>query len=140
MNAIDTNVWIYSHDSRDAAKQNRALDTIAAARPMVLPWQVGCEFIAASRKLLPLGFKSEDAWNSLADMQDVAARVALPDPADWPAARELQAAHMLSFWDALLVATCLRHGVTRLYTEYLGSPRTIGGLGLINPFPAAAAP
>jgi predicted nucleic acid-binding protein len=134
MNAVDTNVWIYSHDARDRRKQALALETLAAARPMVLPWQVGCEFIAASRKLLSQGFSADEAWDSLNDAVEASSRIALPAAADWPAARELQTREMLGFWDALLVATCLRHGVTTLYTEDFGSPRTIGTVNVINPF------
>ncbi len=48
MNALDTNVWIYSHDTRETEKQQMAQRLIAEARPGVLLWQVGCEFIAAS--------------------------------------------------------------------------------------------
>jgi hypothetical protein len=51
MNAVDTNVWLYSHDTRDPRKQALAQQLIASTRPLALPWQVGCEFIAASRKL-----------------------------------------------------------------------------------------
>ena len=50
MNAIDTNVWLYSHDTRDRRKQRLAQRLVAAVRPLALPWQVGCEFVAASRK------------------------------------------------------------------------------------------
>ncbi|MBY0513446.1 MAG: hypothetical protein K2P78_05990 [Gemmataceae bacterium] len=47
---------------------------------------------------------------------------------------------MLSFWDALLVAACLRGGVTVLYTEDMGAPRVIGALSLVNPFLPAPGP
>jgi predicted nucleic acid-binding protein len=103
-------------------------------RPVLLPWQVGCEFIAASRKLEPFGFTNDMAWDALHDMQDSAAEIAIPNPLDWLAASHLQRTEMLSFWDALLIATCLRHGVTALYTEDFGSPRNIRGINIINPF------
>ena len=45
MFAIDTNIWIYSQDKRDLLKQLVALEQIATTRPLVLPWQVGCEFV-----------------------------------------------------------------------------------------------
>ncbi len=51
MHAIDTNIWIYSYDERDQHKKRIALDVIAITRPLALPWQVGCEFVAASRRL-----------------------------------------------------------------------------------------
>lgn len=56
MNAIDTNVWLYGQDTRDPQKQAIAQQLIATTRPLALPWQVGCEFIAASRKLAAVGF------------------------------------------------------------------------------------
>jgi predicted nucleic acid-binding protein len=68
MNAIDTNVWIYCHDTRDQEKQQVALQLIETVEPIVLLWQVGCEFIAASRKLERFGFTQEQAWQALADM------------------------------------------------------------------------
>jgi len=37
MNAIDTNIWLYSHDNRDQRKQAIAQQLIAAARPLALP-------------------------------------------------------------------------------------------------------
>jgi hypothetical protein len=86
MNAIDTNVWLYSHDTRDAHKQAVAQSLIANLRSLALPWQVGCEFIAASRKLAPLGFDAGQAWAALADMQSMADAVLMPVPRLWPAA------------------------------------------------------
>jgi hypothetical protein len=32
-----------------------------------VPWQVACEFIAASRKLAELGFTAAHAWQRLAE-------------------------------------------------------------------------
>jgi predicted nucleic acid-binding protein len=133
MNAVDTNIWIYQHDSRDPAKQQAAKDLIAHVRPLVLLWQVGCEFIAASRKLAALGFTEDQAWAELVYMQSIAT-VRLPDVAVWTRAHDLQTRFSLSFWDALLVAACLQAGVQTLYTEDIGAPRVIDGLSLVNPF------
>ena len=141
MNVVDTNLWVYSYDPRDPVKQQRASNAIAAlarSHALVLPWQVGCEFIAASRKLLPQGFTTELAWKALASMRSMTETVAMPHPLDWDTARDLQEREMLSFWDALLLATCIRHGVTTLYTEDMGSPRTIRGVELRHPFSPSA--
>ncbi|MCI0463552.1 MAG: PIN domain-containing protein [Gemmataceae bacterium] len=138
MNALDTNIWIYLHDKRDRVKQDIAKRLIEDGRPWVLLWQVGCEFLAAARKLEPFGFKPDDAWAALADMQISASAVLLPELADWIDARALQQSFMLSFWDALLIAACLRGGVRTLYTEDMGAPRTIEGLALVNPFLAGS--
>jgi predicted nucleic acid-binding protein len=133
MNVIDTNIWIYRHDTREPHKQLVAANLISTLRPLVLPWQVGCEFIAASRKLAPLGFDEAMAWAALMDMQAIAIPL-IPTPQLWSDAQSLQARHVLSFWDALLVAACIHGGVTVLYTEDMGAPRRIDGLELVNPF------
>ena len=46
--------------------------------------------------------------------------IALPHQDDWLAAKQFQAEFMLSFWDALLIAVCDRHGVKTLYSEDFG--------------------
>ena len=51
MIAVDTNVLIYACDQADAKRQKVALDLITSTQDGVLLWQVGCEFISASRKL-----------------------------------------------------------------------------------------
>jgi predicted nucleic acid-binding protein len=110
MNVIDTNIWIYSHDTRDRHKQLTAQSLIATVRSMALPWQVGCEFIAACRKLAAIGFDETRAWTALADMQAMANVVLMPSEDHWHEARSLQLRHSLSFWDALLAAACIRGG------------------------------
>jgi predicted nucleic acid-binding protein len=140
MNAIDTNVWLYSHDTRDPRKQGIAQQLIATTRPLALPWQVGCEFVAASRKLATAGFTESQAWAALAIMQAIADVILLPVPDLWPETQTLQARHSLSFWDALLVSACLRGSVSVLYTEDMGAPRTINGLSLVNPFLSPPTP
>ena len=134
MNAIDTNIWIYRHDSRDPQKQRLADQLIATVRPQDLLWQVGCEFIAASRKLSVIGLTEDQAWAALTDMQSIVSQVTLPEVRLWADAQGLQKLHSLSFWDALLIAACFLDGVHTLYTENMGAPRRIGGLALVNPF------
>jgi predicted nucleic acid-binding protein len=134
MIVLDTNIWIYSHDTRDPRKQAVAQKLIADVTPLALPWQVGCEFVAAARKLAAAGFSEANAWSSLADMQQMADFIALPDAADWAAAEALQSSDGLSFWDAVLLASCQRHEVRTIYSEDMGSPRIVQGIQLVNPF------
>jgi predicted nucleic acid-binding protein len=49
MNAVDTNILFYAHDSRDPQKQRIASELIAAAPDGALIWQVACEYLWASR-------------------------------------------------------------------------------------------
>jgi hypothetical protein len=62
MNGIDTNVLLYVHDPRDPAKQEIASSLLQSLTDGVLLWQVACEYIAASRKLEPLGYSRAQAW------------------------------------------------------------------------------
>ncbi|MGD0094817.1 MAG: PIN domain-containing protein [Planctomycetota bacterium] len=134
MNVLDTNTWIYSHDTRDPVKQQKALVLIATLRPLALPWQVGCEFIAASRKLSPCGFTEVKAWTALQQMQNLVDKVLIPDVALWPLARTLKVRYQLPFWDALLVAACIREGATDLYSEDFQDGIAFGNLRVRNPF------
>ncbi|MEJ7714026.1 MAG: hypothetical protein WKF84_30305 [Pyrinomonadaceae bacterium] len=52
MNAVDTNVPIYTHDPRDPVKQAVAVALVGTLPDGVLLWQVACEYVAASRKLV----------------------------------------------------------------------------------------
>jgi predicted nucleic acid-binding protein len=134
MNVLDTDIWLYSHDTRDPHKQTCAQQLIATVQPLALPWQVGCEFVAASRKLAPVGFTEAQAWSALAAIRALADIILLPVPELWLETQALQSRYSLSFWDALLVAACLHDGVKVLYTEDMGAPRTIDSLSLVNPF------
>ncbi len=64
MIALATNVLIHCCDRRDSRLQQIALDLMAATTDGILPWQVACEFIAASRKLAGQGFNAGEAWGS----------------------------------------------------------------------------
>lgn len=55
MNAVDTNVLLYVHDPRNPLKQSQAAALIASLPDAVLIWQVACEYVAASRKLVRYG-------------------------------------------------------------------------------------
>jgi predicted nucleic acid-binding protein len=133
MNAVDTNVLLYVHDPSDPVKQAKAAALVASLSPAVLFWQVACEYIAASRKLAPHGFRQDDAWLQLKRIVT-----------NWPLVRpswdhllrteSLINSHSLSFWDGLIIAAALEVGVTTLYSEDFGSVGPIHGLAIVNPF------
>jgi hypothetical protein len=56
MNAVDTNILIYARNPRDAVKWQKARELGHNVPDGALLWQVGCEFIAASRKLTSIGY------------------------------------------------------------------------------------
>ena len=134
MKAIDTNIWIYCQDNRDNDKQRIALDLVAETRPLALPWQVGCEFLAACRKLAGSGFSQEQSWQRLKEMQAMADIILIPSAKHWTICQSLLLSHKVSFWDGMLLASCIDGGVKVLYTEDLTNNSLIEGVQIVNPF------
>ena len=133
MRAVDTNVLLYAHDPRDPKKQAIALSLLPTLTDGALLWQVACEYMAASRKLEPLGYSRADAWQ---DIQDLSRAWTTHFPA-WQLlerAEQLLRGYSLSFWDAMIIAACLESGITRLYSEDFDAYQQIDGLEIINPF------
>lgn len=132
MNAVDTNILIYVNDPRDPTKQEIAASLVSTLTEGVLLWQVACEYLAASRKLEPLGYDRAQAWQYIRDLQQVWHTV-LPTWSVLDRAEDLLNRFSLSYWDAMIVAACLEVNVQTLYTEDFGYSN-IDGLGIVNPF------
>ncbi len=133
MNAVDTNVLVYTHDPRDAVKQAKAVALVAGLTDGVLLWQVACEYVAASRKLESFGHSQAKAWQELTRLRRSWTTV-VPSWAVMDGAEQLLARYKLSFWDAMIVAACLESGVTQLYSEDFDNSAKAAGLEVINPF------
>ncbi len=132
MNAVDTNILIYVNDPRDPAKRAIAASLISSLADGVLVWQVACEYLAASRKLEPLGYDRTQAYQYIRDLQQVW-YTALPTWAVIDRAEDLMSRFNLSHWDAMIIAACLEANVETLYTEDFGDAN-IEGLKIVNPF------
>jgi len=133
MNAVDTNILVYARDPRDLRKHTIARALLDSFSEGVLLWQVACEYVAASRKLSPIGFQKADAWQDIPDLRK-SWQTLLPDWSVQDDAEALQKKYSLSFWDALIVAACLEGGVARLYSEDFDAYSQIESLSLVNPF------
>lgn len=134
MNAVDTNILIYVNDSRDPAKQEIAVSLVSALTDGILLWQVACEYLAASRKLEPLGYDRAQAYQYIRDLRQVW-YTALPTWSVIDRAESLINRFSLSHWDSMIIAACLEANVQTLYTEDLGYSN-IDGLQIVNPFKA----
>ena len=132
MNAVDTNILIYAHDPRDVRKQEAALAIIETLTDGALLWQVACEYLSASRKLEPFGFRLADAWENLRDLQALWTPV-LPTWGMHERAERAMNSHGVSFWDAMPIAGCAEAKVSRLYTEDFGDVGSIEGVEIVNP-------
>jgi predicted nucleic acid-binding protein len=132
---VDTNVLVYSRDSRDAAKQQRAhdwLDFLWESKRGRLSRQVLQEYyVTVTQKLKP-GMAVEEA------RADVRALYHWLAPIEAEALLEsawtLQDRFSLSFWDALVVGAAECAGCTHLVSEDLQSAQGLGGIRVVNPF------
>jgi predicted nucleic acid-binding protein len=130
MNAVDTNILIYAYDESSPTKRDKAREL--SLNDTLLLWQVACEFIAASRKILPAGSDLGAAWERLAEIRQVFPLMA-PTPAVLDRASEIQLHTRAQLWDCMIYAACREVGVERLYSEDLPAA-AVPGLEIINPF------
>ncbi len=142
MNAIDTNILIYSVDFDEVTKQPIAAqlcNQLGQQSDTLLLWQALLEFL---RWLV-----AEENANRLtrAEVRRFISTsrqtfpLEMPTPACLDRALDLADRHQLSHWDSMLVAAGLEAGVDTLYTEDMGAPRKIDSLELINPFATLSA-
>lgn len=135
MNAIDTNVLIYSIDASDARKRQSAVELLESLdeSDTVIPWQVACETAAVIRTMAIAGKFRGDYQEAVSALRSCFP-VVLPQLSILDRSLQLQLRHQVSPWDALLIAACAEAGVTRLFTEDLQGQSIIDGVQLVNPF------
>ncbi len=137
---LDTNIFIYTFDSREPAKQRQSLERVTEAldtRKGLISFQVVQEFLnAASRKftrpLSPVDCRRY-LHQVLAPLCDVHSSTALYDRAI-----ELAERWRYGFYDALIISAALHGGCDRLYSEDLQHGQIIQGLTIVNPFRGAS--
>lgn len=132
---IDTNLWVYRLDKREAAKGRRIADWLRAQareHEIVVSTQVLIELRAVlTRKFKPpmLARDVRAALDALAHFDVVTADANLVLDAHELAGRE-----QIEWFDALIMEAAIRSGCERLYSEDLSHGRTVGGLTILNPF------
>lgn len=135
MNAVDTNVLIYSIDAFDAGKRRRAVELIETlpVAQTVIPWQVACEVASVIRSMAAADRFRGDYAEAVTSLRSCFP-VALPQHSTLERSLRIQLRDQVSIWDALLIGACADAGVTKLYTEDMQSRQVIEGVTLINPF------
>jgi predicted nucleic acid-binding protein len=132
---VDTNVFVYSRDTRNASKQRRAhewMEFLWDTRRGRLSPQVLHEYYeTVTRKLRP-GLTPEEA------RADVRALFHWLAPIDAPllleAAWHLQAKGSLSFWDALILGAAQTMDCGFVLSEDMSAGQEIEGMRVVNPF------
>jgi len=135
---VDANVIVYSRDSRDPAKQERAaawLRHLWDSGEGRLSAQVLHEYyVTVTRKLRP-GMAVAEAR---ADVRALLPwLVAVPEAQLVEGAWQEQDQASLAWWDALLVAAARAAGCRTLITEDLQHDQDLSGLRVVNPFRVA---
>jgi len=135
MNAVDTNVLIYSIDARDSVKRRCALDLLESLpeTETMIPWQVACEVAAVIRSMAAAGKFRGDYSEAVSALRSCFP-IVLPQLSALERSLRIQVRDQVSPWDALLIAACADAGVTRLFTEDMQGQRAIEGVTLVNPF------
>jgi predicted nucleic acid-binding protein len=137
MNAVDTNVFIYSLDDREPLKKVKAQQLFqqllgGSARTYLL-WQVLGEAINQLRRWKNQGQLTESEFDQHVQLFRTKFPLILPTAAVVDSALDLAKRYCLSHWDSMILGACKEAGVTTLYTEDMGAPTLIDGIQLINP-------
>ncbi len=131
--SFDTNLFFYSIDPDAETKGEMALNIFELADPrrsFVTLQCLGelCFSVAKKRPAL-----LDRAYRTVSDIQAFFPVVAAEN-VDLTRAIQANQQHTLSFWDAMLWATCDRSACTILLTEDFQDGRTLGGVTFRNPF------
>jgi predicted nucleic acid-binding protein len=99
-----------------------------------LLWQVAAEFLRWLRFWQDQGHISPSASPRYLRLFRHFFVLTMPTAQVLDRALDLSARYSLSYWDSMLLGACREANVDTLYTEDMGSPTTIDGVQLINPF------
>lgn len=133
---LDTNVFVYAYDRRDAVKQSIALNLIRDLMKSdegVISYQIAQEFFNVVLKQSRIAMPIADAQVLLRDvfrpLLKVASTVTLVS-----SALEIQGRYLLSWYDSLIVAAAQAGQCSVLYSEDLQHGQRFGDLIVRNPF------
>lgn len=128
---LDTNIVIYAI-SDELEKVVAAKEILRApALERVISSQVAAEFVNVARK------KSKLDWDEIRESAALVFSFCRVEPVTTEtieAAVDLCKAHSLAWYDALIVASAMSAGASRLLTEDMQAGRKFGGMTIVNPF------
>jgi predicted nucleic acid-binding protein len=134
---IDSNVLIYAHDLDAKRKQDtakRILLELWSDRTGVLSMQVLQEFYVNVTKKIPRPISKESARLVVSTYSVWCIETTPTEISD---AFRIEDESRIGFWDALIVASAIRSGATRILSEDLNAGQTISGIHIDNPFAAS---
>jgi len=132
---VDTNVLIDAHDLDAGMKHDRAASIISdlwEKEGGVISVQVLQEFYVSATRKISNPLTPASARGIIHNY--LAWHVELNDPSSVLLASEIGERNLLSFWDALIVASASRSGAHRILSEDLNQGQVIEGILIENPF------
>ena len=132
---VDTNVLIYAHDLDAGLKHDRAASIVAdlwEKESGVISVQVLQEFYVNVTRKIARPLTPAAARGILRNY--LAWRVEPNEPSAVLLASEIGERNLLSFWDALIVASAATAGAERILSEELNHGQVIEGIRIENPF------
>ena len=134
---VDTNVLIYAHDLDAQSKHDsarRILRELWSERSGVLSPQVLQEFYVNVTRKIKRPLNKPTA-------RQVVSNYAIwcvdTTPSDISVAFRIEDEHRIGFWDALIIASAIKSGATRILSEDLNNGQTIAGIRIESPFVGA---
>ena len=132
---VDTNVLIYAHDLDAGQKRERAVSILSDLwenENGVISVQVLQEFYVNVTRKIPNPLTPALARGIMKNY--LAWHVAPNDVSAVLLASEISERNLLSFWDALIVASASIAGADRILSEDLNHGQVIEGIVIENPF------
>jgi predicted nucleic acid-binding protein len=130
---IDTNLFIYSIDQKEAQKKEKArkiLKKIIEAHRPVISTQVIKEFyIVATTKLKAEQLIVKNIIHNFRNMEVVNNDLPLIEQAI-----DVSVISQLSFWDSLIIAAAEKANCEFIFSEDLNAGQTYRGVVVVNPF------
>ena len=138
---LDTNVLVYANDSSDVLKKDAAVQLITDGIRSglgVISSQVLSEFWVTVTQNIRTPLDRETAGKEIEHFR--ALQIVSVEYETVRVAIRLQARHQLAYWDALILATAMLSGCSRLFSEDMGEGRQYDGVVAVDPFAVPKAP
>jgi predicted nucleic acid-binding protein len=132
---VDTNVLIYAHDLDAGLKHDRAVSIVSGLWEKengILSVQVLQEFYVNVTRKISRPLTAASARGVIQNY--LAWHIETNEPSTVLLASEIGERNLLSFWDALIVASASKAGADRILSEDLNHGQVIEGILIENPF------
>ena|ERR1700687_2365551 len=133
---LDTNIFVYTFESRSASKRVLAQDLVSGAlatRRGVISYQVVQEFLNVATRRFVKPMKVSDAELYLARILMPLCEV-FPDSSLYSQALSISSETGFSFYDSLIVGSAIASECSILWTEDLRDGQQIRGVEIRNSF------